>query len=240
MNSAEIRNLSKKYPAFSLKDISFNLKNGRITGFIGRNGAGKTTTIKCMLNLVHPDSGEISYFGLPLKGNESEIKQRIGYSNGTVNYYPRKKLSDIIAVTKSFYSNWDDTACHEYLKLFNLDLNKTPSELSEGMKVKVNLLLALSHRAEILILDEPTSGLDPFSRNELLEIFIMLKERGTAIFFSTHITSDLEKCADDIIYIHDGKLIAAMQKEEFMKELGQSGETLEETMLRLERSSRDV
>jgi len=239
MNIAEIRNLSKRYPAFSLKDISFNLKKGRIAGFIGRNGAGKTTTIKCMLNLVHPDSGEISYFGLALKGNESEIKQRIGYSNGTINYYPRKKLSDIIAVTKSFYSNWDDAACHEYLKLFNLDLNKTPSELSEGMKVKVNLLLALSHRAEILILDEPTSGLDPFSRDELLEILLMLKERGTAIFFSTHIISDLEKCADDIIYIHNGKPIAAMPIKAFMKELGQSGETLEKTMLRLERSSRD-
>ena len=239
MNIAEIRNLRKRYTAFSLKDISFKLKKGRITGFIGRNGAGKTTTIKCMLNLVHPDSGEISYFGLPLKDNESEIKQRIGYSNGTINYYPRKKLSDIIAVTKSFYSNWDDVACYEYLKLFNLDLNKTPSELSEGMKVKVNLLLALSHRAEILILDEPTSGLDPFSRDELLEIFLMLKERGTAIFFSTHITSDLEKCADDIIYIHNGKLFAALPIEAFMKELGQSGETLEKTMLRLERSSRD-
>lgn len=240
MNIAEIRNLSKRYPSFNLKDIYFSLEKGRIAGFIGRNGAGKTTTIKCMLNLVHPDSGEISYFGLPLKDNESEIKQRIGYSNGTINYYPRKKLSDIIAVTKSFYSNWDDVACCEYLKLFNLDLNKTPSELSEGMKVKVNLLLALSHRAEILILDEPTSGLDPFSRDELLEIFLMLKERGTAIFFSTHITSDLEKCADDIIYIHNGKLIASLPVKEFMKDLGQSGETLEETMLRIERSLRDV
>jgi len=90
MNIAEIRNLSKRYPSFNLKDISFSLEKGRIAGFIGRNGAGKTTTIKCMLNLVHPDSGEISYFGLPLKDNESEIKQRIGYSNGTINYYPRK------------------------------------------------------------------------------------------------------------------------------------------------------
>ena len=107
------------------------------------------------------------------------------------------------------------------------------------MKVKVNLLLALSHRAEILILDEPTSGLDPFSRDELMEIFLMLKERGTAIFFSTHIISDLEKCADDIIYIHNGKLIAALPINTFMKEHGQPGETLEEIMLRLERSSQD-
>lgn len=239
MNVAEIRNLSKRYPAFSLKDISFNLEKGRIAGFIGRNGAGKTTTIKCMMNLVHPDSGEISYFGQTLQGHESEIKQRIGYSSGAVNYYPRKKLKDIIKVTNAFYSNWDDATCHEYLKLFNLDVNKTPSELSDGMKVKVNLLLALSHRAEILILDEPTSGLDPFSRDELLEIFLMLKERGTAILFSTHITSDLEKCADDIMYIHDGKLIAALPREEFRQRFSQPGETLEETMLRLERNSRE-
>jgi ABC-2 type transport system ATP-binding protein len=235
MSIAEIRNLNKHYPAFHLKDISFNLEKGRIAGFIGRNGAGKTTTIKSMLNLVHPDSGEIEYFGLTLQGNEAKIKQRIGYSNGAVNYYPKKKLKDIIAVTKTFYSNWDDASCLEYLKLFDLDINKTPSELSEGMKVKVNLLLALSHRAEILILDEPTSGLDPFSRDELLEIFLMLKERGTAILFSTHITSDLEKCADDILYIHDGKLITELPRNEFREKFGQPGETLEETMLRLER-----
>ena len=139
-------------------------------------------------------------------------------------------------MTKAFYSNWDDSACHEYLKLFNLDVNKTPSELSEGMKVKVNLLLALSHRAEILILDEPTSGLDPFSRDELLEIFLILKERETAILFSTHITSDLEKCADDIIYIRNGKLVAALSRSGFIEKFSQPGETFEETMLRLERS----
>lgn len=235
MSIAEVKNLCKKYPSFTLEDVSFSLEHGKIAGFIGRNGAGKTTTIKSMLNLVHPDSGEISYFGLPLQGNEAQIKQRMGYSGGRVNYYPKRKLKDIIAVTKTFFSNWDDAACREYLKLFKLDPDKTPSELSEGMKVKVNLLLALSHKAEALILDEPTSGLDPFSRDELLEIFLMLKERGAAILFSTHITSDLEKCADDIIYIHNGKLIAALPMGVFKNEFGQTGETLEETMLRLER-----
>ncbi|WP_346347654.1 ABC transporter ATP-binding protein [Thermocaproicibacter melissae] len=211
------------------------MKKAGFAGFIGRNGAGKTTTIKSMLNLVHPDSGEIEYFGLNLQGNEAKIKQRIGYSNGTVNYYPKKKLKDIIGVTKTFYSNWDDAACLEYLKLFHLDTNKTPSELSEGMKVKANLLLALSHRADILILDEPTSGLDPFSRDELLETFLMLKDRGTAILFSTHITSDLEKCADDILYIHDGKLIASLPRNEFRNKFSKAIETLDETMVRLER-----
>ena len=237
MHIAEIRSLCKEYPSFTLRDISFDLLPGRITGFIGRNGAGKTTTIKSMLNLVHPTSGDISFFGLPLIGNESEIKQRIGYSTGAVNYYPKKKIGDIAAVTGSFYNNWDDAAYREYLQLFALDENKCPCELSEGMKVKFNLLLALSHRAEVLILDEPTSGLDPFSREELLELFTVLKTRGTAILFSTHITSDLDKCADDIIYIQSGRLVANSSITAFRENFGQKNETLEETILRLERGN---
>lgn len=237
MSIAEIRGLCKEYPTFRLDGVSFDLKEGCITGFIGRNGAGKTTTIKSMLNLVHTSAGEVRYFGLPMLENEAEIKSRIGYSTGAVNYYPKKKLKDIIAVTKSFYPNWDEDSYREYLRLFKLDEDKTPAELSEGMKVKCNLLLALSHKAEILILDEPTSGLDPFSRDELLELFAVLKERGVAILFSTHITSDLEKCADDIVYIRNGAIVAASSKEDFQKEHGHDGETLEETILRLEREA---
>ena len=238
MKIVEIEGLCKEYPSFRLQDVSFALEEGRIAGFIGRNGAGKTTTIKSMLNLVHPSSGRIRYFGMDLAGHEKEIKQRIGYSTGTVNYYPRKKLKDLAAVTRLFYPNWDEAAYREYLSLFSLDENKTPSELSEGMKVKCNLMMALSHRAEVLILDEPTSGLDPFSRDELLDLFGMLKERGVAVLFSTHITSDLEKCADDIFYIREGSLVEAAPKEEFRRRLGEPGETLEDTMLRLERSAR--
>lgn len=238
MKLCEIKNLRKTYPSFTLADLSFELHAGRITGFIGRNGAGKTTTIKSMLGLVHSDCGEIRYFGLPFADKENEIKQRIGYSTGAVNYYPKKKIKDIVAVTKTFYPTWSEDAYREYLAMFALDENKTPSELSEGMKVKCNLLLALSHKAEILILDEPTSGLDPFSRDELLDLFIELKNRGVAILFSTHITSDLEKCADDIVYIQKGRLIAACPKTEFCNHYGENGETLEETILRMERSAR--
>lgn len=240
MSICEVKGLRKEYPAFTLDDISFELAAGYIVGFIGRNGAGKTTTIKSMLNLVHPNSGEICYFGMPLIGNEAEIKQRIGYSTGAVNYYPKKKIREIVEVTKTFYSNWDDSAYREYLELFSLDENKSPCELSEGMKVKFNLLLALSHRAEMLILDEPTSGLDPFSRDELLELFLKLKSRGVAILFSTHITSDLEKCADDIVYIQKGKLVSASAKTDFEKKFGAEGETLEETILRLEREAQNA
>lgn len=239
MDLCRIENLRKTYPAFTLKDISFTLGAGRIAGFIGRNGAGKTTTIKAMLGLVHADCGDIQFFDLPLEGNEDRIKHRIGYSTGAVNYYPKRKIKDIVAITRTFYPTWDEGAYREYLEMFFLDEDKTPDQISEGMKVKLNLLLALSHRAQILILDEPTSGLDPFSRDELLELFITLRDRGVAILFSTHITSDLEKCADDIIYIQKGKLVAACPKADFARSYGMEGESLEETILRLERSARE-
>ena len=237
MSIASVQNLIKEYPGFRLNEVSFELKKGRITGFIGRNGSGKTTTIKSMLNLVHPDSGEISYFGKPLIGNEADIKSRIGYSTGTVNWYPRKRIREIADIAKRFYDTWDDDAYREYLELFRLDEKKTPLQLSEGMKVKCNLLIALSHKAEMLILDEPTSGLDPFSRDELLELFDELKKSGVAVFFSTHIISDIEKCADDIVYISEGKIMAAMPKSNFVQRFSQDGETLEETFLRLERGA---
>ena len=236
MSIVEVRELVKKYPSFLLDNVSFSVEEGRITGFIGRNGAGKTTTIKAILNLVHPDGGSVCYFGKALAGNETEIKKHIGYSTGVVNWYPRKKIRDIVAIVKRFYDTWDDAAYRKYLGLFQLDENKTPLELSEGMKVKFNLLLALSHKAEVLILDEPTSGLDPFSRNELLDVFEGLKKDGVAVFFSTHIISDIEKCADDIVYISRGKIVAAMAKEDFAGKYSLPGETLEDTMLRMERS----
>ena len=208
MSIVEIRNLNKSYPAFRLEDVSFDINEGEITGFIGRNGAGKTTTIKSMLNLIHPDSGEIRYFGTPLRDNETEIKKLLGYSTGSVTWYPRKRIKEIVGVVKKCYDTWDEEAYHKYRALFELDEDKTALELSEGMKVKCNLLIALSHRARVLILDEPTSGLDPFSRNELLGLFEKLKQEGVAIFYSTHIVSDLEKCADHIVYIAKGKIVA--------------------------------
>ena len=150
---------------------------------MGRNGAGKSTTIKSLLNLVHPDSGEIEFFGLDIKKNEQAIKQKIGYASAGVHYYERKKIKDIIAVTARFYENWDHDLFNGYMQKFGIDVNKKPIELSEGMKVKFSLAAALSHGAELLILDEPTSGLDPVSREELLEIFMALSKEGTTILF---------------------------------------------------------
>ncbi|MCQ2598084.1 MAG: ABC transporter ATP-binding protein [Treponema sp.] len=234
----EIKNLCKKYPSFELKDVSFSLKEGSIMGFIGRNGAGKTTTIKSILNFVHPSSGSIVFFGKEMIGNEDEIKQLIGYAPGGINYYPMKTLKKITKITKSFYSSWNDELYEKYMKAFKLDENKKPKELSEGMKVKYNLVLALSHGAELLILDEPTSGLDPVSRDELLTIFEKLRDKGTSILFSTHITSDLEKCADSITYIKQGQIVDSSSKEDFIRNQGDG--SLEEIMVRLEKEEIDI
>ncbi len=204
----EIQGLCKNYPAFRLEDVSFRLVPGSITGFIGRNGAGKTTTINAMLSFVKPDAGEVSFFGLSFGEHDREIKEKIGFVSAGMTYYTRKKLKAITAVTKTFYPAWDDGAYRKWLAAFSLDEEKTPAELSNGMKIKYALALALSHGAELLILDEPTSGLDPVSREELVEVFLKLKDEGKTVFFSTHITSDLEKCADRILFLQQGKLKA--------------------------------
>ena len=209
MDVLRIQGLCKHYDTFSLDHVSFTVQPGEIMGFIGRNGAGKTTTLKALLNYVHPDAGEISFFGEPFAQNELAIKQRIGFVSGGVDYYLRNRLRTITAVTRSFYQNWDDTIYHSYLQRFALDESKTPNQLSAGMKVKYNLALALSHHAELLVLDEPTSGLDPVSRDDLLDVFIALAREGTSILFSTHITSDLDRCADRITYIRNGRILAS-------------------------------
>lgn len=211
----EVRGLVKAYPGFALNRVSFSLAPGRVTGFIGRNGAGKTTTLKCLLGLLHRDGGEISFRGRPFDGRETEIKQEIGYVPGGFRFYSGKPLKAITAVTRSFYQNWDQSTYENLLSRFALDEKKCPRELSEGMKVKYALTLALSHGAKLLILDEPTSGLDPVSRDELLELFLDLGDQGTTIFFSTHITSDLTACADDLIYIRGGSILAQEPLSQF-------------------------
>ena len=215
MTMLSVRELSKCYPGFTLDKVSFSLERGYIMGFIGRNGAGKTTTLKAMLGLVHPDGGTVEMFGEPLAGNELFCRQRIGVVLGDCAY-PNKRLRDIAEVTAKFYVNWDENLFQQYLHRFDLDPRKKVRELSAGMKVKFSLALALSHGAELLILDEPTSGLDPVSRDELIGIFLDLVAEGTrSILFSTHIITDLEKCADYITYIRDGRIVTSQEKEVF-------------------------
>ncbi len=235
MKILEVKGLEKCYPTFKLTDISFSLEGRRITGFIGRNGAGKTTLIKSIFNLVSPEKGEIMYRGKSIRGNEALFKAHTGYSTGAISWYARKSIRLISSVTKSFYDDWSDEEYRKYLTLFNLDENKKPSELSDGMKVKCNLLFALSHNADILILDEPTTSLDPFSRDELLSLFKTLTKEGKAVFFSTHIISDIERAADDILYIANGMVRFFGTKEEFKSRMCLSGESMEEAFLRLER-----
>lgn len=217
MDVLSVHNLEKKYPAFLLQDVSFTLASGTITGFIGRNGAGKSTTLKSLLNFVHPDRGDIRFWGETFASDELNIKQKVGFVTGGIDYYPKKKLKAITNVTRRFYRAWDDSAYRKYMQMFALDEEKTPEQLSEGMKVKYPLVLALSHHAELLILDEPTSGLDPVSRDDLLDVFMDLVENERmSILFSTHITSDLEKCADNIIYIKNGAVIACEETDAFL------------------------
>ena len=212
-----LENVNKKYPTFSLKDVSFSIKPGQIMGFIGRNGAGKTTTLKCIMNLIHFESGKISAFGKDMSENELENKQRIGFALSELNYYPNKTIGQLMDVTKRFYKDFDEQKFEQVCKMFNLDKNKKLEELSSGMKVKYSVAIALSHKAELLILDEPTSGLDPVSRDEVLDIFREIVKSGErAILFSTHITSDLDKCASNITYIHDGKIMYSGTKKEFV------------------------
>lgn len=217
MLALEVRHLSKQYSGFRLKDVSFELEQGYIMGFIGANGAGKTTTIKSILNMVRIDSGEVRVLGRNMAEHELELKQEIGCAFGGVDYYTRSKIKTLTDAIKKFYKNWDDRKYREYLGRFKLDENKKIVELSTGMRVKYNLAIALSHGAKLLVLDEPTSGLDPVARDDLLDLFQELVVGGEiSILFSTHITSDLEKCADYITFIDNGRIVRSSEKDEFI------------------------
>ena len=240
MNTLEVRNLCKVYPAFTLQDVSFSVPAGSVTGLVGRNGAGKSTTLKSLLGLVHPDGGEVRFCGMDTAENEKAFKEEIGVVLGGIDFYPKKKLKIITAVTKKFYVNWDEEAYRRYMALFALDEQKRVDQLSNGMRVKYLIALALSHHAKLLILDEPTSGLDPVSRDELVQLFKALVADGQrSVLFSTHITSDLEKCADAIVYIKDGKVYQAASMQEFMSTNADKGATLEDIIVAIERRAWD-
>ena len=240
MNVLEVRELRKTYPAFTLKDVSLDVPQGAIVGFIGRNGAGKSTTLKSILGLVHPDGGTVRAFGLDYAANEAAIRRRIGVVLGGIDFYPKKRVGVITDVTRRFYSNWDENKYRHYLELFAIDESKRVDQLSSGMKVKYMIALALSHSAELLILDEPTSGLDPVSRDELVELFRRIVADGSrSILFSTHITSDLEKCASHIAFIKDGEMLYDGGVEDFKARFRDKGETLEDIIVAVERRELD-
>ena len=242
-----VQNITKHYPGFALENVSFSLAPKRIMGLIGKNGAGKSTTLKSILNMVSPENGSVTMFQKNFYQHEKECKQRIGVVFGGIDFYPLKKLSTITAVTRKFYTNWDQAQYQKYIKRFALNESKKFKELSNGMKVKYLLALALSHHAELLILDEPTSGLDPVSREELLHIFRQIvKNENCSILFSTHITSDLDRCTDDITYIQNGRVLQSADKDTFLRSFehlktpaDKGPLSLEEIMLRTERGEWD-
>lgn len=217
MNVLKIKNLNKTYPGFKLSNVNMTMEKGYIMGFIGENGAGKTTVLKTMLNIVKRESGKIQIFGKDIDEHEIDIKQDFAFMAGDMQFYPKKKLHQIAGIFRSFYKNWDDEIYKQYLNRFKLDESKKVSELSQGMRIKFYIALALSHKAKLLILDEPTSGLDPVARDMLLDIFRDIIQDGEhSILFSTHITSDLEKCADYITFIQEGQIVASSDKDYFI------------------------
>ena len=216
MNLIEVNGLCKNFESFRLQNVSFSLEEGFIMGFIGRNGAGKSTTLKSMLNLMKNDGGSIKLCGLEMPKDEIEIKNQVGYVFGGVDFYPESKISTITDVTKSFYREWDDERYKTLCERFEIDQNKKFKQLSAGMKVKYSVAVAMSHNPRLLILDEPTSGLDPAARDDLVLLFQEFIEDGQhSILFSTHITSDLEKCADYITYIKQGQILASAERDAF-------------------------
>lgn len=211
----QVKNLTKKYEGFTLDNVSFSLPEGLITGFVGANGAGKSTTMRAMLGIVKPDGGSVTAFGYDMAQNELEIKRRIAFSSGGFEYYPYEKAARVKNAYRDFYPTWNEDTYKAYLSKFGLDDNKRIRDFSSGMKVKFSLALALSHDAEVIVLDEPTSGLDPIARDELGDILREIVSDGKkSVMFSTHITSDLDKCADRILLIANGKLLLDEDKDD--------------------------
>lgn len=214
----EITDLSKQYPQFKLDRISFSLPTGYIMGLVGKNGAGKTTTIKLLLNMIPSDGGSIKIFGKDIKTDELSIKQDIAVVFDDTFFVDTWTVSQVETALSSFYKNWDTATFSQLLQDFNLSNSKKVKELSRGMKMKLMLAVALSHRAKLLILDEPTSGLDPVARDELLDILMKyIDSEKNSILFSTHITSDLEKIADYLTIINDGTIFYTGTKEHLLE-----------------------
>ncbi|MGF2616273.1 ABC transporter ATP-binding protein [Rossellomorea vietnamensis] len=207
-NVVEFKNVTKEFKEFSVKNIDLQVKQGFVTGFIGGNGAGKSTTIKLMMNLLKPDRGEVKVFGLDYRTHEKEIKERIGFVYDANVFFEGLNLKDIKRIVGSSYKKWDDTLFYQYAEQFGLPLNKAIKTFSKGMQMKASLAIALSHHAELIIMDEPTAGLDPIFRRELLDLLQELMVDGSrTIFFSTHITTDLDRIADYIALMKDGELV---------------------------------
>lgn len=217
----KVEGLSKKFKRFQLKDVSFQLEKGYIMGFIGPNGSGKTTTIKLIMNLMKRDSGNIEIFGKDNIEFEKQVKDRIGFVYDESYFYQDLSIKQMKNIVAPFYTHWDEEVFQNYMEEFDLDEKQKIKKLSKGMKMKFSLSLALSHHAELIIMDEPTSGLDPVFRREMLDIlYDIIQDADKSIFFSTHITTDLEKIADFITFIDDGEIVFSKEKDLLLETYG--------------------
>lgn len=218
MNAIEINNLSKNLNEFELNIENIEIKKGFITGFIGPNGSGKTTTIKLIMNMLLRDSGSIKIFGKEYRVDDISIKEAIGYVGDIPGYLTELKLKDIKKSVSVFYKNWDEKLYKRYVEQFKLDEKKVYKELSKGQQKKFELTMALSHHPKLIIMDEPTANLDPLVRNEFLEIIQEhIDKEDATVFYSTHITSDLDKVSDYLVFIYDGKVILKGDKEDILE-----------------------
>jgi ABC-2 type transport system ATP-binding protein len=210
----EVTGLNKSYGDFSLSDVSFTLEEDCITGFIGINGAGKTTTIRTILGLVTRASGTIKFFGKDMNKYEQELKDRIGIVLDDGGFYDELSMAEMTSIISPAYSRWSEQDYKTFMERFSLNPRQKIATLSKGMRMKYSLTLALSHQADLLIMDEPTSGLDPLIRSQLMEILKdYMKQGGKGVFFSTHITSDLDKVADMLILINNGRILFEEEKD---------------------------
>lgn len=217
----EVKDLEKKYKDFTLDKISFSIPSGTIVGLIGENGAGKSTTINAILNLIKKDGGDIKVLGKEMTDSDTGMRNEIGVVFDGNNFYETLTPVKVGNIMKKVYSNWDMGCFEDYLKRFQLPVSKEIKEFSKGMKMKFTIAVALSHNPRLLILDEATSGLDPIVRDEVLDIFLdFVQDESHAVLVSSHITSDLEKIADYITFIHKGKLIFSLSKDELIYNYG--------------------
>ena len=220
-NALEIKGLCKQYTGFALDNISFSLPRGAVMGFIGENGAGKTTTIKAVLNLIRRDAGEIRVLGMDNIRDERAVKERIGVVLEDGCFLNTMNARQVDTLMGKAYQNWNPEQFFGFIRRFGIDENKKIKDYSKGMRMKISIAAALSHGAELLLMDEPTSGLDPVVRDEVLDLFYdFMQDEGHAILLSSHITSDLDKIADYITFIHGGRVALSEPRDELLDTYG--------------------
>lgn len=220
-NALEVKRITKKYTDFFLDDISFCVPQGAIVGLIGENGAGKSTTINSILGLIKKDAGLVSILGKQEQEIDNNVREQIGVVFDANNFPESLSPRKINNVFKNIYTTWDEQAFYSLLKKLSLPLDKKVKQFSKGMKMKLSIAVALSHHSRLLILDEATSGLDPVVRDDILDMFLdFVQDEENSILVSSHITSDLEKVADYIVFIHQGKVVFNKTKDELIYKYG--------------------